>query len=76
METEIGQQAPQVQQLSEENKQKVMLIKDINSVFKLLSKGQNLSTELFDMLYDAPVKDLEETFATYRHQYACKSIVI
>lgn len=72
----IGQQAPQVAELSEESKQKVMLIRDINSIYRLLKNGKDLTVRQFNDLYDSPICEIEQTYANYRHQYACKSVVI
>lgn len=74
--TLTGQQAPQVQELSEESKQKVSLITDINSIFRLLSKGQNINVHQFDMLYDSEIRLLEQTYYNYRHSYNMQSVTI
>lgn len=73
METLIGHQTPKII-LSEENKQKVSLIKDINSIFRLTNKGKNLTPDLFDILYDGTIAELEQTFLRYRHMYNMASI--
>ena len=75
METAIGHQAPQIIELSEESKQKVMLLHDINSIFKLVSGGYQLTPKLFDMLYDSSVKELENTYYNYRNMYNMQSVV-
>lgn len=48
-----------VDQLSEESKQKVMLITDINKAQKLIN-GKDINHREFDYLYDMPLAKLQE----------------
>jgi hypothetical protein len=50
--------------LSDENKQKVILITDLAKVLKLL--GKRLTTKDFDFFYDEPINNIEKALAIYQ----------
>jgi hypothetical protein len=66
METAIGQHAPQVVELSDENKEKVCLIADINKA-NLILLGKNITAQEFDHLYDSHINHIEICYLALRH---------
>ena len=54
-------------ELDDENKQRVILITDINKLIKLLG-GKPIAPELFYVMYDYPIYTLE--MLQYHHQVA------
>jgi hypothetical protein len=75
MDTAVSHQAPQVAQLTEQNKTKVCHIQTINDLNIILT-GRIITAKEFDKCYDSSIAELEQEISHLQHIRQCRRVVI